>query len=181
MTLIDLDQPPAEAGRREPGRGGRIAGTVALMLVAAGLGGFAAYRWQEQRSRSAVQIVVLADLSPAPGSDAISGGAGKGQVTVISHLDVVNTGPAPVRLVALNIAALGMKPGAWMGAEHLIAPGQVWISTIVANIDCKSDLLLRSAPAVAEVVTADGVRRRVAATVDAGAWTEQVTQVCSMS
>ena len=183
MTLIDLDQPAPQAARREPSRWRRIAGTVALMLVAAGLGGFATERWQQQRSRSAVQVVVLADLSPSPaGLDGIVAGSGSGdqngKVEVVSHIDVVNTGPAPVRMVAVNIPALGMKPDAWMRMDRLIAPGQVTTSTIVAEIDCRNTSLLAAAPATVEMATANGAHRRVAVTVDAGAWTHQLAEAC---
>ena len=175
MTLIDLDRPAPEpeAARRQPSRRRRIAGTVALMLVAAALGGFAAFRWQQQRSRSTVQVVVLADLAPAGGS-----GGQDGRTPVVSHVDVVNAGPAPVRMVAVNVAVLGMKPGAWNSMDKLIAPGQVAILTFLASVDCGNNSLLTAVPATVEVVSAGGAHRRVAVTVDAAAWAEQVARTC---
>ena len=183
MTLIDLDRPAPEAARREPSRWRRIAGTVVLMLVAAGLGGFATDRWQQQRGRSEVHVVVLADLSSSPpGLGGIVAGSGSddqnGRVEVVSHVAVVNTGRAPVRWVAVNMAALGMKPGAWMPRDALIAPGRAAVSTIVAEIDCRNNPPPGAASVTVEVVTADGAHRRVTATVDTGAWTNQATQTC---
>ncbi|MEU4425676.1 hypothetical protein AB0F81_34065 [Actinoplanes sp. NPDC024001] len=170
MTTIDLDQPAPgpKASRPKPSRRRRIAGTVALMLLAAGLGGLATDQWHQQRSRSAVQVVVLAHLGP-DGSDARDGRAAV-------HLDVVNAGSAPVRVVAVNLPALGMRPGAWMPADRLIAPGRSATVTTVGDLDCGAHPTLQ--PTV-EMVTEDGAhRRRVTATVDPRVWNEQLIWVC---
>jgi hypothetical protein len=176
MTLIDLDRPAPAARRREPGRRRRrrIVATGVLMVVAAGLGGFATYRWQQHRDGAAVQVVVVADLNPSP-----PGPNGNGKVRVVSHLGVVNTRPAPVRMVAVNVAALGMRADAWMPVDELIAPGRASYRTIVADVDCRNSSLPAAAPPTVEVAAADGThRRRVAVTAGQGAWSDQLAQAC---
>ncbi|GAA2687867.1 hypothetical protein [Actinoplanes palleronii] len=179
MTLIDLDQPPPvpATDRREPRRWRRIAASAALMLVAAGLGGFATDRWQQQRSRSTVQVAVLADLSLLPPMR-YEIGAQTSRVAAVLHLTVVNTGPVPVRLAAISVAAFGMGTDDWMPVDKLIAPGQGTISTNYGGIDCEDTALAGTAPATAEVVTTDGDHRRRIA-VDLGEWRDQVAQTCT--
>jgi hypothetical protein len=177
MALIDLDR-PAPVRRREPGRPRRIAGTVGLAVLAAGLGGLVAVRWQQQRNRSTAHAVVVADLGVAPpGLDGISDASGgrSGTVRVIGHINVVNTGGAPIRMVAIDMAAFGMRAGAAMPVARTIAPGHATTGTLVVDIDCRNSARLAATPPAVEV---EAAHRQVAVVSEPQAWKEQITQIC---
>jgi hypothetical protein len=188
MTLIDLDQPTtAPEPHRPPARPRPALVALALVLAGGVIGGVVVDRWQQQRAsdhrRSAVSLVVLPDLLDRPDNSVAATLIVGGQtvaVGVSGHLDVINAGPAPVRFVSLRAAQAGLqlRGDPLPGSGQPIPAGASTIGTIYATVRCDADPLTRLLPVTVEVVTADGVHRRPAITLDGRAWAEKVEATC---
>jgi hypothetical protein len=188
MTLIDLDQPGPEAAARPPSRPRLALGALALVLAGSVLGGVVVFRWQQERAadarRSAVSLVVLPDMLQRPG-DSVQAGQTDGRqavdVGVNGHVNVINTGPVPVRFLGYraDLGGVQLQGQSWLTPNQLIPAGGSVVGTFHATVRCDSDLLTQPVPAVFDVVTTDGVHRKRTVSLDARAWAEQVAVACA--
>jgi hypothetical protein len=190
MTLIDLDEtvpassPPGGTGRRA------VAGALALVVAGGVIGGFTTYRWLQQRERgakeAAVSVTLLSGPAGLPSDDLVTGQVIDGRPTkveITTSLDVIDAGPAPIRINGVRIEQRGiaMHDVWWLPADQMVAPGGIATAKMTGSIDCDDDPLADTGtvPATVELTTADGVHRRATAAVDGTAWAEQVFMACA--
>jgi hypothetical protein len=189
MTVIDLDgSPAAPEPRRPPSRPRLVLGALALIVTGAAVGGVAVSRRQQQRTdderRSAVSLVILPDMLQRP-DDGVTPTVIEQEhtsaVVLTGHVNVVNAGPAPVRLAGFGADRIGLRLTGepWLAPNPLIPAGGSTVATIHATVPCDADPLTEPVAVTVDLVTADGQRRQPTAFIDGRAWAESIEKACA--
>jgi hypothetical protein len=181
-ALIDLDavRDPAPARRNPAWRAG-----VAGLALGGVLGALVTYQWHVRRTQAAeasvVSVVVLADQSGWLGDGARTSAVTDRRVAAVrlsGHVAVVNTGPAPIKLVGLAVDRPGLTLRDTDG-ERWIKPAGSTFTRVQAEARCAAGGLGAEIRGSFSAETRTGSHRTVPVTFQGALWRRQIEQACA--
>jgi hypothetical protein len=180
MTVIDLDRPAPDRGRRRPAtvRGLTLV-VVGALLAGMLLGGVAAYAWwcrplaaSVAQERSTVSLLLFAE----PGTPTVDGK--QRRVRLDAQVTVVNAGPAPVNVLTVRAD----RPGVTVRSperERWIEPGTALPLDVVVESSCEPGVPLPLAASVRVETEDEEVRDISPVALDGAAWMESSRAACA--
>lgn len=168
--MIDLDHGPG-APAAEHRR--RVWPAVAAAVLLSGLvSGLAVHRWDEQRGRDTVGVLVLADASDWVG-DRVEAGS-QGTARIYGHVAIVNAGPAAFRVRGLS----GITVNTITVPDRWVDPAGVSYQGFDIELPCAGTDLFAMRVTV-RVEPRDAAVRNVDALLDGHPWAREFTKACA--